>query len=72
MIKRIVIAAMVAFGSLGAAGVASAEPVVTFGDPAYDCRTMSGFCSDSGSQGNPGNHFAPGYYSPTGIWRAPL
>lgn len=49
-----------------------AEPVVTFGDDSYDCRTMSGYCSDSGSQGNPGSHHIPGYYSPNGVWRAPL
>ena len=49
-----------------------AEPVVTFGDDSYDCRTMSGYCSDSGSQGNPGSHHIPGYYSPNGIWRSPL
>ena len=49
-----------------------AEPVVTFGDDSYDCRTMGGYCSDSGSQGNPGTHYAPGYYSPNGIWRSPL
>ena len=49
-----------------------AEPVVTFGDESYDCRTMGGYCSDSGSQGNPGTHHTPGYYSPNGIWRSPL
>ena len=67
-----VVAAMYMLFSMFLMHQCHAEPVVTFGDDSYDCRTMSGYCSDSGSQGNPGTHHIPGYYSPNGVWRAPL